>query len=119
MYHPAFGQTRVTLEMRTRTRLCEPAADIIEPDTNDVATFEGLTTRVIGGAVAKEVSVAKTQVFDQVGVGALGSGGICEWHIVREVLHGVSANEALVTLTDYVCLASSVAGGEMVCRAGG
>jgi len=107
------------LEKKTRTRLCEPAADIVEPDTNDVATFEGLATWVVRGAVAKEVAVAETQVFEQVGVGALGGGGICERRIVRDVVHGVSAHEALVTLADDVCLASSVAGGEMVCRAGG
>lgn len=86
---------------------CEPAADIIEADADDVVTLEGTTTWMIRGAVAKEVAVAETEIFDQVRVGALGGAGICEGFVIRDVVAGVSANEAFVSLTDNVCLATS------------
>jgi hypothetical protein len=64
---------------------------------------------MIGGAVAEEVAVAETQVFEQVRAGALGCAGVCERFVVRALGAGVSADEALVALTDDVCLASPVA----------
>ena len=72
---------------------------------------------MIRGAVAEEVTVAEAQVFGQVGMCALDSAGICERFVVRDVLAGVSANEAFVSLTDDICLASSA--GELARRAAG
>ena len=67
---------------------------------------------MIRGPVAEEATVSEAQVFNEVGLSAsacaLGGAGVCERFIVGDVVLGVAANEAFVSLADDVCLASSV-----------
>ena len=98
------------LDERWDTDLCEPTPDIVEPDANDVVPLEGTTTQMVRGAVAQKVTVSETQVFEQVSLGVLCSARICEWFYERDVDLRVSANEALVSLADDVCLASPARG---------